>query len=127
MGVPNLNRQALSSIVHFPEAEDLIPNFGDCLLRDSDLRDLAESFPSALFETEIQNFVTRKLVGWMLTAHFGSGATNCFLEVFGDVVVHSMVNCSQPIPVLDRPMEELYRRLIFLRLLSLLQSLLTKI
>jgi len=113
MGVPNLHTQALSSIVHFPEAEDLIPNFGDCLLRDSDLRDLAESFPSALFETEIQNFVTRKLVGWMLTAHFGPGATNSFLAVFGDVVVDSMVNYSQPIPVLDRPMEELYRRLIF--------------
>jgi hypothetical protein len=109
MGVPNLNTQGLSS----PEAENLIPNFGDCLLRDADLRGLAESFPSALFETEIQNFVTRKLVGWMLTAHFGPGATNSFLEVFGDVVVHSMVNYSQPIPVLDRPMEELYRRLIF--------------
>ena len=108
----NLNEQSLSLISYFaPEIEDLILNFGDCLLRrDSSLRELAESFPSDVFDTELQNFVTIELVSDLLTSDLSSSAFGQFLDDFDDVLADYVVDHSQPIPFLDRPLDQLYRK-----------------
>jgi len=106
-----LNKQSLSLIGYFaPGIEELILNFGDCLLRrDSSLRELAESFPLE-FGRELQNFVTIEIVGDLLAFGLSSSAFGQLLDSFDDVLAGYVVDHSQPIPFLDRPLDQLYRK-----------------
>ena len=109
-----MKKRSLSSIVYFaPEAEDSIQNFKSCLLSDSSLADFTNSFPADLVVGEVDRYLTLKLVGWMLTANFGPSAIRCFLDEFEDILVEYVVLQSQPIQFLDRPLDELHRKMDF--------------